>query len=349
MINHAGALYIPVNGRVLQFTEAGTLQDIWVARDYDLPTERFGSVAYLVSTNNWLLAVTQPSSPPKTGWSSERLRHAVWAWQTEGWHPLTSLVVYQHNSTATHTQQIYQPYYDRALQRVWIGGNDGQVFYIYVPDYAINPISDSGYKFAYTGFLETPKIFGDVYKLDKDYESVSLFGDSLAAATSVAVYWKDDESTAWESLGTVDADDEELRWSTYTTRPASKWVKLGLLLTSTNPDSSPQVRATVVKYHPMVADRWQWTVSIPIANYLEMPDGTYNKSATAAQRMTALDALVQSVPPIFFQDINGSDYEVKITAAQRSVSRYQYLPAGTTSLIEYIYNLTLEQVTTGTS
>ncbi|WP_230677640.1 hypothetical protein, partial [Streptococcus pneumoniae] len=75
------------------------------------------------------------------------------------------------------------------------------------------------------GWLETDWFFGGLYEIYKDFESVYISGDNLSSSLYAQVYWKDDDSTGWELLGTCTSPRTELRWSNYATRPASRQIK----------------------------------------------------------------------------------------------------------------------------
>jgi len=177
--------------------------------------------------------------------------------------------------------------------------------------------------------------------LDKDWESIYINSEDMTSST-IYMYWKDSESTDLELLGSTTATEHEERWDDYSSRPNSKWLRLGLLLRTDDEEYSPILRAHRVKFHTMIADRWRWSVAIPVHDQQEMLDGSLNPY-TAAQMKTHLESMIQRVPPLIFEDVDGTQYEVKVMQAARNIVRAEHFNAE--AQIQYVYNLVLEQVT----
>lgn len=327
MINWQGSLYIPLRNRILRFDPSGATQDIWLSREADMPLTRMGSIAALTPMNNWLIAVVD-------GTASDN-RPSVWAWQEEGWHFLATL---------PGGYGAMDAYYDRDNGLLWAGTQYGGAFWLGIPDYALNPYTDTTSEYMPYGWLETDRFYGGQLLLDKDFESVTILGDNLSANVHAKVYWQDEGSTAWELLGTADSDGEELRWSTYSTRPAGKWIKLGLLLKTNDPLETPRIRAVVVKFIPMIMDKLRDTVTIALYDYITFPDGTVD-TYTRAQQWAHLfsTAVIKSVNPVIYQDPFGTQYEVKIVDWSTNAPTYNS-DTGSGVVREQELTLVLEQV-----
>ena len=125
-------------------------------------------------------------------------------------------------------------------------------------------------------------------------------------------------------------------------RPTGKWIRLGLLLSTTDITATPRVQAVVVKYLPMITDRERWVLPIVVADNQEMRDGTLNVQ-TAAQQLAHLKALVASVSPVTYVDVDGTEYEVKITGAGRRVLRMQQELDGTRR-VDWLFNIAIEEM-----
>ncbi|MBP8291371.1 MAG: hypothetical protein KAX65_01285, partial [Caldilineaceae bacterium] len=298
-INYEGAILVPVAGRVLRYSADGTMIDVWVQRADDLPADKLGAPALLAAMNQWLLAAINPGT---AGGSA-----TCWAWQVEGWHPIFSL------PPGINVKSLY---YDRTLSRLWAGCDHGLAFHWHIDDYAISPINSPDSRYMPYGWMETPKFYGDLKKIDKDFESVFITGD-FPAGTTASIYYQSDQNATWTILGTASGDNTELRWSNYTTRPTGKWIKLGLLLATTDPTASPKVTALVVKYIPMIFDREKWTLPIIVGQEQEMLDGTQDVQ-TQAQKLANLRSLITRVAPFTFVDLDGTQYECKVVGAARS-------------------------------
>lgn len=302
MLNHQSALCVPIAGRIWRMSGDGNFMDIWISRDDDLPAQLLGSPKILASMNHWLLAAVDAGDDETS---------SVWAWQTEGWHSITDI------------PKGFRPtalYYDRELARLWIGTTGSFAFYVNVDDNAINPYNSTSSRFAPYGWTETPKFYGDLIKMDKDFESVFVTGD-FPTGTSAKIYYQSDQISDWTLLGTVTADNTELVWSNYTLRPSGKWIKLGYLLTTTDPTVTPRITAVVTKYMPNVTDRERWTLPLMLADYQEMRDGSVS-TYTSAQQLAHLKALVKQVQPFTFEDFDGTEYTVKATGASRQLYHY---------------------------
>lgn len=325
MVVHQGALYIPVAGRILRYSEDGSLQDVWVNRDDDLNNRRLGKITALAGLSSWLVAGVNgtTSSDPAS----------VWAFTQQGWH---------HMATLPPSFQIRSLYYDRVRSRLWIASDEWAIFYVHAPDWALNPYNDSNSTYMPHGWMEIGRVYGGLRELRKDWESVRTFGEFTATGQELTVYWQDAGTPSWTSLGTVTEDAQELRWSDYSTRPAGRWLRLGFLLATDDPTETPKVEAVATKLLPMVTDREAWNLSIAISDDQEMVDGEINPY-TASEMIAHLRGLVQQVPPFIFEDVDGTQYEVKVVGAARSLQQFEYLPGGTK--LQYVYALTLEQVT----
>jgi hypothetical protein len=329
MVVHQGALYIPVAGRILRYSEDGSLQDVWVSRDNDLNNRRLGKIAALAGLSSWLVAGVNgtTSSDPAS----------VWAFTQQGWH---------HLATLPPDFGIRSMYYDRVRSRLWVSSDEWAIFSIYAPDWAINPYNDSSASFMPHGWLETGRIYSGLRELQKDWESVRLFGEFTPGDTDVVVYYRDAETEEWTSLGTATADAEELRWSDYATRPNGSWLKLGLLLRTDTPASTPKIEAVATKLLPMVTDRRAWNLAIIIHDDQEMVDGAVNVY-TADEMIAHLRGLVEQVPPFIFEDVTGTQYEVKATGSAENILQYEWLDASQEVRLMWAFEVAVEQVTPG--
>jgi hypothetical protein len=228
--------------------------------------------------------------------------------------------------------------------RLLVMTNDG-IMTAELPDSLANPYEDA---LSIPFYMASNTYFdwfdGGLREVRKDFESVYIASEGITSTNAVRVYWMDDDSTAWEALGTFTSNNQEMRWSDSSTRPNTKRLKLRLqhLNSSTDPYSTPRVDAVRVKYAPMVADRWRWQFPIIVADTQVMLDGTLNVQ-TAAQMVTSLNGLIQRVAPFTFVDVDNTSYTVKITSATKQVYEMEQLPGGT-RVFTYIYNLTVEQV-----
>ena len=275
--------------------------------------------------NQWLLAGIDSTVDTQAA--------TAWAWLTEGWHPIATL---------PPGIALKALYYDRTLSRLWIGCDHGLAFWLHIDDYALNPYNSTDSRFMPYGWLETPRFYGDLKKVDKDCESVFVTGE-FPAGTSVSIYYQSDQLATWTLLGTVTEDNTELRFSDYTTRPTGKWVRLGVLMATDDPTVTAKIKAIVLKYMPMTMDRERWQLPILIQQEQEMLDGTQD-TQTYAQKMAHLRGLITRVAPFTLVDLDGTAYQVKVVGANRSVYQYASRVGAGDALVDWVITVSLEQV-----
>jgi len=203
--------------------------------------------------------------------------------------------------------------------------------------------------FARHGWYEQDRFYGGHITLDKDFDGIYFDTEDMTSGTIYA-YWKDQDSTEWELLGNGTENDFRLRWDIDgTTRPNSKWIRIGFLFRTDDEEYTPILRAHSTRFHTMVADRWRWTLQIAVngneVQKQEKADGTMS-SWTGAEMKTHLETLLRQTPPLVYEDIDGIQYEAKVTHAGRSILKAESRNEGIE--FQYIYNVVLDQVTSST-
>jgi hypothetical protein len=202
------------------------------------------------------------------------------------------------------------------------------------------------------GWLEYDWFDGDIRELNKDIESLTIIGESIAAANPIKAYWQDDASTDWELLGTFDSNTETIRWSDYTTRPRTKRLKLGFQLSTLDADVTPRIQAIILRYQTHLKDRYRWQFTIICYDNQTGTNGEL-LSLTRAQMEAALDQLEgtdtsdEQTAPFILTDVNGNLYEVKVLAASQMITDLDKKVGDSTDEYATIYQWTLEQATTG--
>lgn len=327
MIHYQGQLFIPLQESLIRF-DGSAMLPVGVDLNEGLPADLQGNVAALTSTNNWLLMGVNARNTTTHG-------ATVWAWTTQGWHHIAHL---------PPSLGVSCLYYRRSNQRLYIGCDSGHVFSLYLPDIA-QVVDTTEPEFAPVGWMETDWFFGGLKEVEKDFESVYISGEDMAAGQYARVYWKDDASTEWELLGTVTSDRQELRWSDYSTRPQSRQLKIGLELHTISPSVSPLIRAVRVKYHPMVSDWFRWSFPILCSNNQQELGGTVS-TYNATQKRAHLDTLITQVPPFIFRDMDGVEYEVKVMGCAIQNDDVEWIDGQ--MVFNSIYNMTIEAIRNGT-
>ena len=211
------------------------------------------------------------------------------------------------------------------------------IAYVPIPDFANNPQNDPTYPYECDGWIEFPWFDAGLKEAEKDIESVYIAGE-FTATENVTVYWKDDDSTIWEELGTITAGGTELVWPDVT-RPQTKRIKLGLLLESQTNTSTPVVEAVVLRYMTMARDKWQWFLPVRLADDLEMLDGSLEARTFTTQWTDIVNAVTGSAP-IRYRDVDREWYKVKVLDAHRRIAKYEKYSTETPSF-EMIAQLTI--------
>lgn len=327
MREHNGSLYIVADGgrNVLLFDGSG-MQDI--LRMEQVGDKRLGYVARLESTNNWLLALLADGQAiyPTAGSAK------ILAWQTEGWHVLSTLPLMDVNAFV----------YQYSARKLWVGGYGSAALLMadstHNPYYSTLPSSANMFYMPF-GWLETSWFDGDLLDVDKDWESVFIVGEFADDDyTGVDVYWRTSADDEWTLLGEITSSGGELRW---TTRPTGKRIQLGLQLWSEYNHMTPRVQAVRVKYMPMVRDRWRWQLPIGVHERQQMLDGTINVQS-AAEMLEHLDTLIMQTTPVHYVDVDGTAYECKVLAASQNIQRFEYIDGA--ARVQWVVSVTLEQV-----
>lgn len=330
MVHHRGDLYMPVGRDLLRFTQDGEIIGMGLNNVDGLPTDRQGQIVSLLSLNSWLVAAVAPTTSIGSGKAS------VWAWNRDGWHHILSLPV---GTTVRHMA------FQRDTNYLWVACKDDTFCYpvrVVLPNDTNNPAKDSNsaVRFQPYGWLETDWFYSGLREIVKDFESIFVSSEDMSNGWC-KVYWQDEYSTAWEYLGQITTDDQELRWSTAGTRPSSRKIKVGLLLYGSTSNATPIVDAVRVKFHPMLTDLLRWSLSLRVEDAITWLNLTVDPR-TSATIASDLDTVLRSVPPVTFVDIDGTSYTVKAESGSLHPIRMEY--NNSTQDFDAIYRIGLRQV-----
>lgn len=338
MVNFQGAIYATVNGRVVSFTQDGRLQDVWIKRDDDVIKDRIGKIGYLCVMNNWLIA--HLSGDNLVG----RTKSTLWAYQDGAWHHIATLPASQGAMSIANSSGL-ACYYDRATRCLWAITPRAITYRMYMPDYALNPFNDDNSYYMPRAWFQQDRYYGGLKLVDKAFDQVTIEGDNLSTNVNVKVYWQDQDSTAWEYLGTITKDSQGLRWP-FATRPIGRWLKLGLLLQTNDGDETPRVRAVIVKNLPFPNDRIRDTMTLTLKDYIELPGGGKD-TYTRAQQWAHIKSLIETKGTFVYQDPFGDQYEVAIIQYSATAPIYDYR-GSSNKLDEMEVMLIVEQIPDGT-
>lgn len=322
MTEWQGDIYVLSNNIIYRLDASHTLLPLHVPSD-DENLDGYGRTIYSIAPSQAYLYVG-------THGGSGGM---IWAWSPEGWHTVAILPAIP-----------YALRFSRLHSYMWVGTVSNAWAFRQV-DTTLNPALDSGSIFHPFGWLETDKFHGTVVRLLKDYESVFVDGDNISNVQTIKVYYKFEGDTSWSLLGTHDTgDNTELRWNTNATREGSHSIRLGFLLYTNDHDTTPILEVASLKYVPMVNDRYRWRLAIMVPPAMfDDDDELFTTTYTQSSMITHLDACIKSVVPIIYEDVDGTQYEVKVISHSRSVERYTRKKDGNKELT-YIYFLTIEQI-----
>lgn len=333
MIEYNGALYMPVGQDVFEFGPTGGVRPMGLNQREGLPDDRQGRVTALAALNNYLLAGVSASAA--NGNSS------LWAWTGEGWH---NLAVFPEGLDVKDLK------FEDETANLWVALGDGEWVVpakIRLPNDLTNPAKDArdDIRFMPAGWLETDWFYAGVRQNDKDWESVTVFGENLGVDRYADVYWQADDDTSWTLLGRAAAETTELVWDDLDTRPTGQRIRLGVLVATQAPLESPIINAVSLKYMTMLHDWFRWTLPIGISGgpvtKQELLDGSV-QSYTGDEQLTHLLGLATRVKPIDMVDLDGSSQVVKVLDVQLQASKYAV--KSSTREIEWRAMVTVENV-----
>ena len=337
MIAWEGALYIPLfGGAIMRYDTSGALLNVGINAREQLPPDIQGTVTHLKATNFFLMAVVQAPSD-KTS--------SLWSYNVDGWHCLSLAPMGVPGGAIC---------VDRDNDYLYWGMDRSLIMRTNFPGNVNNPARylDS-LTLAPESWVEYGRFYGSNHTLDKDIDRI--FIDTQQAGQKVHVYWQDDENYAeyvdghngtmgWQYLGTVAAGETTIQFPA-TARPGGKSFRLALRIVTwdTNDTIEPIVRGLSVKFSTNVTDRWRWVLPLAVHDNQQFPDGSVN-IYTAAEMLAHLDSLKNDTAPLQYVDVDGTEYYVKVTAASRQIVRYQWHVGDEGPDIQWIYVLSLEQV-----
>jgi hypothetical protein len=220
-------------------------------------------------------------------------------------------------------------------------------------------------RFAKNGWIEYDLFNGDKPTLDKEWESIivdfrqnpytniELYGkypiDAEGSNTYPANTWKkiypeDGVELEYENNTKDEILEARITSDTEFGRRATRWMKLGIRLSSQHPDYTPVINAVALKYLPNVTDRWRWNLTIPVSDTQQLADGTL-VPYTAAQQYAHLEALTQQGTLVYYRDLDGRLYGCKVLSA--ADDHQEYNPGIDTDEyadhVPYLYQITLQQ------
>lgn len=228
-----------------------------------------------------------------------------------GWHKLHDLGV----TTPSYFNAWLDPVND-FIYMYATTGSSGNLYRVQLQTYSDLAYPDyptSGTFNLYTSYYD----FG-MGRIPKSFASLTLHGE-FPTGTSVAVSYRTDDTTSWTSLGTFDADYEEVDFAAGVT---GNRIQFKLTLATTNTSNTPAIRALIIK--TMLRPDVKWGVNCDIIVASDLADQKQVVlGLTAAQIKTRLQDARDSVSPITFVDIYGTSWSAYLASCRFVVIAYE--------------------------
>lgn len=309
-----GFLVFAIRNRLYKYRSG--LQDITppVWDEYP-PFKQFGGIRGLTARGKYLymLAFSNEANSDETletttGFGSLLCHDGV------GWHKLMDLPAgtppYLSGANMWYmptTDKLYL--YARTAANSWLWNIQLQT-YSDVP-YASYPTT--GTHNLYTSYFDL-----GMRRIPKSFSSFIIRGN-FPSGTSVVVAYRTDDTLSWTSLGTIDADMEELSFATSTT---GKRIQFRLSLATSNASNTPVIKAIIMKC--MIRPRVQYGMNCDIIVADSLSD--HNRNAvghTAKETRAALLAARDSIAPLTVVDLYGDSRTGYLSSLRFGVVGYE--------------------------
>jgi hypothetical protein len=173
--------------------------------------------------------------------------------------------------------------------------------------------------YAPSGYLLTSWMDGNIRTIPKDWCNVQIVARQITATILptynivggyAQIYWRPDETTAWESLGTVTTNG-----TTTLAFPAHSYgskCQLKVKLLSTVHTTTPIIEAVIVKYLERPPDSKFFTRTYELSVLAHERSGGV-RVLSLAEQLTQLETLRNSAEPLTWTAWFGKTYTVHIT------------------------------------
>lgn len=308
-----GFLIFPVRNRIYKYRSG--LQDITppIWSEYP-PFKQFGAFKggivrgdflYILAESNSANNDDEPATESATSFVSLMATNGV------GWHKLldTAVIAPEHIDIWLDPENDY-------LYWEHMKSTNGTLYRLRFQELTDLPYASfptSGEHNFYTSYYD----FG-FKRVSKSFASVTLHGE-FPANTSVIVEYRIDSTTAWTSLGTFDADYEEISFPSSTT---GKRIQLRLDLKTTSASVTPVVHAVIIKLMMRPTVLYGVSADLVISDNLS-DQNRMMLGQTAAELRSALKAARNSTSPITFTDIYGTSANAYLASVRFIVFEYE--------------------------
>jgi hypothetical protein len=263
-------------------------------------------------------------------------------WTPEGWHQIKRIG--SRRDATNEGCMLYEPTTSSLLIAT---GQDNYKLNLSAA-YSNPYINDEQFTFEGYAWLEYPRFYGNRYLINKHFDQINLLSEALGNTNGhkVDVYYRTELYPNYTLLGTIQSQDTALRWTGADL--AGKWVQLAFLITSTNKLTTPRIKATILKYQSLVADRARWSIPIEIDASQDVDGWHYSSAGIVADTVERLDELIATEEPLVYKDVRGVAYEVSLQSYSEQLTKYEYKSHTDEAVTCHIYTLIIEQIVPGT-
>lgn len=300
------SLYVSDSNVVLRYDPQGNTAPVG-PREHGLPAG-YGYFGQLFDTPRFLYACVGSGST-----------HGIMAFNGNGWH-----MIY---TSTTPIRGIYVSTVHDPARLYFIEGGDGEtattkIRYITLSAESENPILDSNYKYAASGYLITPWFDGGYHNLTKTLKRVTLIGENLSSDEKVTITYQTNYSGGgdggtWTDIesGSNDftASGQEKEFGSSGVGVACKAFrfKIALARGSTN-TKTPIVHAIVLDYQVRVRFRSVRTFIVDIGRTVREAIGRRVGSVRPDEIVSELKTAFDSETDVMFQYGNDTAVPVEV-------------------------------------
>jgi hypothetical protein len=357
-IEHQGDAYFPVGTGLVRVTPTG--QVVQMGLDHT-PTRAYKSVARhanaLLSVRGALFSGAEVPLPTDTvsGSLSHNVATRGWVFESQGWHPLMS----RHPGEAGYDDDwmmvMQGAFYHGATRTLWfvtsnghpevvnVGLKDDVVAYCATfPERMPSSDTDIVRYYAPTGWLVLPPFDAGALALQKDWNSVAVYGACFSPGSTIECLYRLSNgiasaegcaegidqggvhyaNTGWTSLGVktfVSTTHGLVEWRWPLPRANSSLaVELKFRVTRGSVSLSPHIQAIRLQHHDSIKDYFRFNLSVNLpaeclhdACRVLVPG--YDRDTYDAW---VRDAVCSEVP-VSFVDVDGHQYYVRVETASR--------------------------------
>jgi len=191
-----GLLYFPIRNSLNSY-DGATLTPVGLDQDEGLPAGEQGPVSMMSWTPSWLFAAVDAGTGTSSIYAKVR---------DGGWHRVARAAVAGKRITVIAIESVTDP---NGLPRMWFN-QGGEMWYIPMPDLTDNPFTYQGSQYESTAYIISSWFGGELSRVAKDYQEVSLRTSGCSPNQAIDVYIEVDRTGNRWFAGTVTRGPEQV-------------------------------------------------------------------------------------------------------------------------------------------